>query len=554
MKRFKTYKLLFFILPAIIVGSCTDDYLEFQPIAAESSGSFYLTMAQAEQAVTAAYSTLSTRTAWDRDIPLYVCDVAGPDLEAGGDSENEVPEAEVFNRFTVLPSSVVLDNTYGVLFRGVYFCNLALEKIPRVIDLDENADEALIKRRIAELKFLRAFNYLYLTHIFGEVPLADHVLAAEEYVQPRATFRALFDFMEQDLLDAIAVLPERSGLSSADIGRATRGAAKALLARLYLFESSYARYYNGEAPFTDLNERWDDVLEYCSQVIESGEYFLVGSDGQRFPTWHGPETDGFRYIFSVEGENSPESVFEIQYILDGLGYTSTRGGSLAQWTSPRYIIDTTGAEVLGPYWGLGWPTQALVDQFDPADPRLKTTVCMEGDSVVVQRGQKVPVGFSHTETGYYLNKYVLSAQQFADVTSHTWHKSPYNFKHIRIADVYLMASEAALMLNRQDVALDYINAVRTRARMCGAPGNTIPADLSTLTFEDIVRERRCELAAEGRSYWDLVRWNLADDYLLGAETAGGFPLEFEVPKNLFMPLPEVEISLSGGVLTQYPGW
>jgi starch-binding outer membrane protein, SusD/RagB family len=510
-------------------------------------------MAQAEQAVTAAYSTLVTRTAWDRDIPLYLGDVPGPDNEAGGDFENEVPEAEVFNRFTHLPSSVVLSNTYGILFKGIYFCNIALEKIPHVLETDENASEAIINRRMGELKFLRALNYLYLTHIFGEVPYVDHILTADEYEQPRAPLRQIFDLIERDLMDAINILPEKSDLSDADVGRATKGAAKALLARMYLFESSYARNYD-EAPFIDLSERWAEVLDYCTQVIESEEYHLIGTDGETEPTWHGPQTDMFRYIFTVEGENSQESVFEIQFIQDGLGYTNTRAGSLCQWVSPRYYVDTSGATVLTPYWGLGWPSQALVSLFDPDDPRLNTTVAMEGDSVEINNGLRFPISFSNTATGYYLNKYVLSAQQFANVSSHGWHKSPYNFKLIRYADVYLMAAEALLMLGQGEDALDYINAVRTRARMCGGPGNTVPADLSAVTLDDIVKERRMELAAEGRSFWDLVRWNLADDYLQGAETAGGFPLEFESPKHLFMPLPSLEVSLSNGALHQYPGW
>jgi starch-binding outer membrane protein, SusD/RagB family len=550
----KSYRLLFFILPGIMIGSCSDDWLDFQPIAAESSGSFYLTMAQAEQAVTAAYSTLATITAWDMDISIYLGDVPSPDCEAGGDYENEVPGVEELNRFTLQPSSGIVSTAYGVLYRGIYFSNLAIEKIPHVLEVDENASETIINRRIGELKFLRALNYLYLTHIFGEVPLVDHVLTAEEYEQPRAPLRQIFDLIEQDLLDAIEVLPERGSLSSADIGRASKGAAKALLARMYLFESSYARYYENDNRFANLNERWGDVLEYCSQVIESDQYQLVGIDGTTWPTWHGPNTDGFRYIFTVEGDNCAESVFEIQYIQDGLSYTNTRAGSACQWVSPRYYLNSSGASLNTPYWGLGWPTEALVSTFDPNDPRLQTTVSSEGDSVEIGEGLRYPISFSNAPTGYYQNKYVLSARQFADVQSHAWHKSPYNFKLIRYADVYLMAAEASLMLGNDADARDYINVVRLRARMCGAPGNTSPEDLSSVSFDDIVRERQMELACEGRRFWDLVRWNLADDYIAGTETAGGFPIQYEPLKNEFMPLPALEVSLSNGALEQYQGW
>ena len=551
----KLYTFLSFAILGLIISSCSDDWLDFQPIAAENSSSFYLSQAQAEQAVTAAYGLLCARTIWDRNIPLYLCDVASDDCEAGGDYENEVPEAEVFNRFTVLPSSGLLNETYGILFRGIYFCNLGLEKIPPIIEIDESASPVIINRFLGELHYLRALNYLYLTHIFGEVPYVDHVLTSEEYEQPRSTFRDLFDLMESDLLFAVENLPERSDYGAANIGRATKGAAKALLARTYLFESSYKYYYSGDSRFADLNENWDKVLDYCSEVIESGEYQLVGIDGETYPTWHSPETNGFRYIFSLEGDNSPESVFEVQFIQDDLSYTNTRAGSLVQWVSPRYYSDASGNQAATPFWGLGWPNQVLVDVFDPDDPRLKTTAAQEGDSVEINGGVRVPINFDNCPTGYYQNKYVLSAAQYADVTTgHGWQKSPYNFKLIRYSDVYLMGAEAALMLGDNTTALEYVNKVRERARMCGGAGNLVPAELPSITFQDIVDERRREFACEGRRFWDLVRWNLATQYIGGTETAEGVAIQFESPKNDFMPLPSLEVSLSGGLLQQYPGW
>jgi len=324
---------------------------------------------------------------------------------------------------------------------------------------------------------------------------------------------------------------------------------------MYLFESSYAHNYSGDERFANLNERWDEVLDYCTQIIESGEYNLVGIDGETYPTWHSPETDGFRYIFSVEGDNSPESVFEIQFIQDDLQYTHTRAGSLIQWVTARYYKTGPSTQALTPYWGLGWPNQVLVDVFDPDDPRLQTTVAEEGDSVELSGGVLEPISFDNCPTGYYQKKYELSAQQFADYTSgHGWQKSPYNFKLIRYADVYLMGAEAAFMLSNNTTAREYINKVRERARMCGGEGNLVPADLTSVIFQDIVDERRRELACEGRRFWDLVRWNLATQYIGGTHTADGVAIQFQSPKNDFMPLPAEEVSLSGGLLQQYPGW
>lgn len=548
----KIYKYMVIALLGLIIYSCSDSWLDLQPVAAENSGSFYLTMGQAEQAVTAAYSTFSSLTTWDRDI-CFMGDIPSDDGESGGDFENEVPGFEEFNRFTILTTNGALSSIYGVLFRGIYFSNLALDRIPGVIETDPNADAAIINQRVAELKAVRAINYLYLLNVFGEVPLVDHILGASEYQLGRASFAELFAFIKKDLKEAIPVLPNKSELSADDIGRVTKGAAMGFLARTMLFESSYKKYYPGDARYSELTENWDSVLYYCEEIINSGEYRLVGIDGETYPSWRSPNTDGFRYMFTSNGDNCEESLFEVQYISDGLAYTNTRGGSLCQWTAPRYYYQSAGNPQLTGYWGLDWPTQSLVESFETGDPRFKTTIASEGDSVEIAGGLRYPISFESSGTGYYCHKWECSAEEFADISSHAWHKSPMNFRLLRYADVILMAAEAALASNDNATALDYVNQIRTRARNCGT--SNVPANLvGPLTFDQLVNERRVELAFEGRRFFDLVRWNLALSKLDNYTTPGGFLVTFVSPKNDYMPLPEREITLSGGALEQYPGW
>jgi starch-binding outer membrane protein, SusD/RagB family len=550
----KIYRVSLIALAGYTAFSCGDNFLEFDPVAAENSASFYIRMDQAEQAVTAAYSTLVARTCWDRNINIYLGETPTPDAAAGGDYENEVPEAEVFNNYSQLPTAPVLEETYGNLFRGVHFSNLAMEKIPRVLETDPNADEALINRRIAELKFLRALNYLYITHIFGQVPLADHLLSPSEYFNDKVTIGEIFDLIEQDLNEAIPVLPEKSALDEENIGRATKGAARALLARMLLFESSYARNYPGDARFGDMSERWQEVLNLCKDIEASGQYSLVGSNGETFNTWRDTlATNGYAYIFTVEGENSPESVFEVQYINDGVDYTATRAGSIVQWTAARYYTDADGTQRQTGYWGLGWPTVYHVDQYEAGDIRFKTNVSAPGDSIEIAGGSRYPVNFLNSATGYYLKKYELSAAQFADAGGHGWQKSPYNHKLIRYADVILMAAEAAIMLNNNADATTYINMVRTRARNCG--DGSAPADLSgTITLDQLIHERQIELAFEGRRFFDMVRWRIAEELIDGSTTAEGVPISYTSPKDDFQPLPQREIVNSYGNLTQHEGW
>ncbi len=540
----------------LIANSCSSDYLDLNPVAASDESAFYKTMQDAKQAVTAAYSQFNNIAVWDRDILTYFGDVTSDDGEAGGDYVNEVPDAEKLDYFGVEPSITYLDDVYGTLYRGINFANICIAKLPNITkETDpDNFDQDLLNKRIGEAKFIRAINFFYLSEIFGEVPLVDHVLGSSEYSMGRSNLRDIYDLIEKDLKDAIELLPER-GASNWEIGRATKGAAQALLARTYLFESSYAKYYGGSDPrYTKLNERWSDVLEYAEKVINSGKYELVGINGEKYNTWRGPNTDGYRYIFTVEGDNCPENVFEINSLEDGEAYNDSRGSSFTRWTCARYYINEKGVKTSTTEWGLGLPHPDLITAFGLEDPRLRTTMTWEGgDSIGYQivSGATFPISFENSVTKTYQRKWECSAEQFEKV-SKTWNSAPCNIKLIRFSDVYLMAAEAALALNKTDVALGYINKVRERARMCGNTGK--PAALTSITLADIVHERRLEFACEGHRFYDIVRWNMAYDLLNKPSYSNFQNRVFERGKNEYQPLPQREIDLSQGNLQQYTAY
>ncbi len=545
--------LLAGLLVLVMFTTCSEEYLDIKPQGVVTIGSFYTQEEHADNAVTAIYSTFLHVAAWDRDLLMACGDISSDDTEAGGEYVNETPDFENFNRLTPLNTDRQLENSYGAPFRGIYFANLAIEKIEGIPETDPDADLAKLDQRVGEAKFLRGLNYFYLTMVFGGVPKVDHVLAASEYYQPRASIKEIYEMIELDLLEAIDVLPERSQLNASDIGRATKGAAKALLSRLYLFESSYATNYPGDERFAGMEVRWEEALDYAEQVIESGEYRLVGIDGETYNTWRG-NVDGFRYIFTSDGDNSEEAVFEIQCISEGLPYGEARGSSYANWTAARRFVDTAGNYRDTQYWGLNIPNQNLVDAFEDGDPRYETTIAAEGegDTIEIAQGERHPISFDKCVTGYYCRKYETSGAENLDVAAGgVWHGSPLNVKLFRYAEVYLNAAEAAFMLNDEETALEYINMVRTRARMCGTTG--VPANLTSITFDQIVNERRVELAVEGHRFFDLVRWDLAVTYLTGT-THDGYPIAFESPKNDFFPLPQDEINASKGTLEQNPGW
>lgn len=554
MKK-KILKYMSFLLLGVAAYACSSDFLDVTPQAAENSASFYLTQEHADQAITAAYSYFNYIAIWDVDIMQRLGDIPSDDAEAGGEDLSDVPELQDFGRLTPLTTNGVYTEVYGALYRSIYFSNIAIEEIPGIVETDPNADAVLINRRVAEAKFVRAINYAYLTMIFGGVPFVDHVLGGDEYEPPRAEIKQIYDFIETDLKEAIEVLPERSGWG-AEVGRASKGAAKALLGRTLLFESSYAKNYGGKDPrFDGMEERWAESLKYSEEVINSGEYELVGINGETFETWRGPETNGYRYIFTSDGDNTKEGVFEIQCIQEGLGWSAARGNALAQWSASRYFLDpekdmlqtTTGM------WGFGVPTQDLWDAFEDGDPRRDASMVREGGDDLMQtsNGRWVPYSFDKCITKIYPTKWEASSAEFKDAGA-PWHGAPQNIRLIRISEVYLNAAEAAFMLGQTDKALEYVNKVRERARMCGTTG--VPAALSSITLDDIMNERRIEFSSEGKRFYDIVRWGIADDLLNAKPTIDGFPREFVVGKHEFHPVPQREVTLTNGQTEQYEGW
>lgn len=549
------YKILIIAIAGLILGNCSEDYLETKPIAMETTETFYSTQSGADAAITAVYSQLCTRDVWDKFYMLSMGSVASDDAEAGGANPNDGPDwVQTIDKLTHQPTNAdFFEHVWAYMYKGIYYSNLVIEKVPGIKESDSEADPALIDRYVAEAKFLRALNHFALCQVFGEVPLVDHVLLPSEFEQSRSTFKALFDFMEKDLKEAAAVLP--TSYSASDIGRATKGAANALLAKILIYQSSYAKNYPGDSRFTGLTERWGDALTAAELVISSDVYKLVGIDGETYNTWWGANTNGYRYVFTVEGDNSPESIFEVQNVQDGLGWTSTRGNYMTIFSTVRSYINAAGSPTaLG--WGFNCPTQSLLDAHEVGDPRLATSIGQTGDLVLVDDGglNWFEMDLSISPTGMAPRKYECSPDQYWGPKG-DWQDGPLNLRLIRYADLVLFASEAAFESSNSTKALEYINMVRTRARACGGPSNTVPANLTAVTLDDIINERRVELALEGHRFYDLVRWRLAEEKIDGNQLLGGtFTVDYQAPKHDFFPLPDVEVVMSGQKLVQYPGW
>ncbi len=574
----KTSKLLIitFAVFALLFSACSDDFLDFKPTARETTETFYTSLENLEYTANAAYGILATRDVYDTYYIIGYHSISD-DNETGGENINDWPEFQRMDQLNHTPREGMVHNYWAYNYKGLRFVNTFFTYVEKVRELelakaDNDIEKATINAKVEQLKgemyFLRGFYHFMLMHVYGGVPVVNAEINPDDLTKrDRDDVSTVINQIKTDLSAAIPLLPVKSSLPADQIGRATKGAAQALLAKTYIYEASYAKKYSGDERFGACALRYDSALYYAEQVMTSGEYALPGEDGERFPSWRAPQggtIGGYRWVFTVDGDNSPEGIWEVQNVQDSKNWTLTRGNELSIYTTIRFLTDGSS---MG--WSFNCPSKYLLDAFGNndaretglssapcdmrLDPRFQTTVGMEGDTIQTAKGW-LGMDFVNLPTGTIGRKYEVSADEFW--TPQVTHgNGPFNIRLLRFADVVLIAAEAALELGDEPKALQYVNRIRTRARNSGDTG--YPLDLTAITFEDIVHERRLEFGCEPQRYFDLVRWGLADKYLNGIELASmgeGFKTQYVSGKHEFFPIPEVELQITEGALTQYPKW
>lgn len=428
-----------------------------------------------------------------------ILDIMSDDAYKGSNPDDAASTVGPYNNFTHIPTEGNISRWWNTLYEGIKRANVVIEKVPEI-----NMNETLRNRYIGEARFLRALFYFDLVRAWGGVPLVTDLNPAIDLT--RATKEQIYALIEQDLLFAVEHLPEKSQYHSNDAGRATRGAAKALLAKTYLFQNDFVK-----------------AQQYAVEVIESGQYNLEIN---------------FENANSVYGEHGVESVFEIGAIgFEGLA----NGGN--QYANVQGVRGTPNRG-----WGFNRPSLELMASFEPNDPRLDATVIFLGE--VLDGITIVGDGLTPNET-YNAQGELIEIECYNQKVWTPGNNVPTQFGHnrrlIRFADVLLMAAEALNENNNPSAALIHLNRVRERAR----GGN--PAVLPDITEMNkdalrnlILRERRHELALEGHRFWDLVRTGKAPE-ILG-------PLGYVQGKHELLPIPQIEVDLSQRRIEQNPGW
>ena len=532
MKNIKKFIVIFI---AISLSGCGEDFLEVELKNDLGVDSFYETREDALKAITSCYDPLKGRGFFAQNYQYIMYAL----------SDRMINENSSMNEYSFTANNTYTggDNlnfsVWDFLYRGVFRTNLALQHIPDIEISDEDpAGYPLKERMLGEARFLRAMYYFYLRVHFYQPILLEEPAFDLSYPYTNAHPDTVWAFIERDLEYAIEHLPEKSEYAEADLGRATRGAAKSLLGKSYLYQQKFA-----EAR---------DILE---EVINSGEYSLSQPQGTDSTDYVYAYLANFSYrdlpgqSVSYEAEHNSESIFEINN-------TDKTDNIINEWNPG---LQSDGTDFTAWFGAAGFknvvPTTEMFNLYEQTpsdhpceyDPRRAASIFVEGDEMESWNPDNPFYGVpfdpnSHTNTGItqgyglkkwlYPNHYSPSYGVFLD---------PTNWRIIRYSDVLLMYAEATYHAGGGD-GLGALNQVRQRAGL-------EPVD--ALTPEAIMHERDVELFAECVRYLDLVRWlQLPEPWV----TAEEIHPNFQTGKHEYWPIPQVDVVRLKGSLKQNPGW
>ena len=471
-------------------SSCSDNFIDRKPVYSQDSENYFNSKDDYNNALIGAYQLLQSTF-----MNVLVGEIASDNTLSGGESANDVVGIQQIDNMIQTGNNGNLKNIWDWMFAGVYRASYIIEFKDK-IDFDGK------NQIIAEARFLRAYYQFELVKWFGGIPLKGdkRFLLGDEKTIPRSSISESYAAIEADLNYAVANLNS----IAPQTGRATKGAAQALLGKVYLYQNKYT-----------------SAATTLQNVINSGTYSLVTN---------------YNSIFEEAGENNAESVFEVQYTdIQGAGF------DCLQCSQGNVAVGYNGVRnYTGPFFSDGFsfnvPTQNAVDAFEVGDNRKNVAIL---NIQTWATANNATYGTGYKNTGYFNRKYIPRTRSgLAQGDLHL--TNPNNYRSIRYADVLLMAAEANSKIGADVNARLYLNQVRQRA--FGDNNHNITASGAALT-DFILTERRVELLGEGHRFFDLVRTGKA-----------AIIIGFAAGKNELFPIPIEEIQFSNGNWQQNPGY
>jgi starch-binding outer membrane protein, SusD/RagB family len=415
-----------------------------------------------------------------------------------------------FSNFSVQQSNQRLPEAWGALFKVVGMSNSVINTLPA--KAASSIAPAVVNNAVGEAKFMRALAYFYLVRIWGPVPIIENseALATGDPIVPKNNIDDVYKLIIKDL-----EFSEKNCSATKNVeGRVSKWTAKALLAKVYLYQENYAL-----------------AQQKAEEVINSGQYQLMNS---------------YADIFRTKNDNSAESVFAWQWVAcpDCWGQQNTAQAYIAPFGQ--------GLTETGDGWGSLMASIDLVTSYEKDDKRKSATVMTPGSVYPELKSKTHPNGFTYptdrdiSSTRANVRKYIVGAPQENGGTDGPVYfmRTGINTNIIRYSDVLLIAAEAiAKGGSTSDAkALEYFNKVRQRAGLSPKP---------SITQDDIMKERRVEFAMEGEYWYDLGRLDRAKAIeVIGKQQRGFYwgPGENDIvdekfkptEKDFYLPIPQAE--------------
>lgn len=545
MNQFKALTYSALALATLSLSSCNDWLTEETPGTTKVS-EFFTSLSTAEAVVNAAYVPMTWEFGTTYYPEWYFGDIVSDDALKGGQDINDGADLRELENFKANSDNEILLGYYRAQWQGIQRANLAIDEIPTTrieTEGDEAEKQAKYRDRyLGEAYFLRGFYYFRLARMFGGMPLIDYVIkSSNQWAQTRSTMDETLNFAIKDFKRAENLLWEKDKYSNEELGRATKGAAQAMLLKANLYRADYLRNAGNE---TEAQKYFAEAAKWGEKVIQSRQYSL-------WPNY----LDNFR----LANENGRESVFEIQYAEEA---TSDYGGEGYTRGTMTTILQRSRSSAFGEAgWGYDRPTQNLYNEYEAGDARRDETILVPTDEQIETPAQEIYCGDRMLNRKYAM--YNDGANGGIYKLAHAT-RSPKNNIQIRYADVLLMYAEACCESGDLPSAKTALKEVRDRAGLSQFPYTAVIQG-QTVTFNDnqedlrkaIRHERRVELAMEGHRWFDLTRWGIAketmDTYMAGeTEEAKELYGTFQKGKHELFPIPSKEIDLSG--IEQNPNW
>ncbi len=475
------FKISLFLLATSMVIGCSEDFLEVESrenIAVEDRDENFTP----EDFVTGVYGMF---TEWPYAFSyLGITEIISDNANKGSSPTDTGADKDLLDALTYTSTAGSIQAMWEHWYKTIGRANYAI-----AFAREEGGSNS--ERLIGEAKFLRAYTYFFLVRGWGDVPIqgeisfenGNPVIDPEADLSERNPKEEVYAYIEQDLLDAITALPTKSEYDARDLGRVTKGAAQALLAKVHLYQ-----------------EEWQLALDYANAVISSGEYGLE---------------DNYEDIWREYSENGIESIFEIQ----------ARGEDIAHGVQQySQVQGARGASGWG--WGFNTPSEDLLNAFNEEGDEIRrdATIIFAGETL--WDGREVS---EFVENPMYNEKAYSSANAGAGDTDK-------NIRVLRYAEVLLIKAEAAARLGDLETAMAALNEVRERVELEPVSGLSQQALL-----QKIWQERRLELAFEHDRWFDLIRTGQAPEAMAthGVEFQERHWL-FPIPENQLIQTPTMD--------------